>query len=219
MRKPLTTLSLMLALAPLTLLAQGTTAPVIDGELKTALEAPPDVARGKEAYAVCEACHRKDASGRANGIYPRLAGQHARVVLKQLVDIRSGRRHNPDMAPLVAEPVLTLQVMADIAAYVQGMPVAVNNGKGNGNDLALGKQLYDRDCAVCHGAAGQGDATAFQPMVAAQHYRYLLRELVNIGDGSRKNSQADMVKVLKPYSQTQLEAVADHMSRLPPPGR
>ena len=42
---------------------------------------------------------------------------------------------------------------------------------------------------------------------------------INIGDGSRKNSHADMVKVLKPYSQAQLEAVADHMSRLPPPGR
>jgi cytochrome c553 len=56
-------------------------------------------------------------------------------------------------------------------------------------------------------------------MVAAQHYRYLLRELVNIGDGSRKNSQADMVRVIKPYSQAELEAVADHMSRLPPPSR
>jgi cytochrome c553 len=54
-------------------------------------------------------------------------------------------------------------------------------------------------------------------MVAAQHYRYLLRELVHIGDGSRRNSQAEMVKVVKPYSQAELEAVADHMSRLPPP--
>ena len=201
------------------LLAQSTAAPVIDGELKTALEAQPDVARGKIAYEACEGCHRKDGSGRANGTYPRLAGQHARVVLKQLVDIRSGRRHNPDMAPLVAEPVLNLQAMADIAAHVQGLPVAANNGKGAGNDLALGRSLYDRDCAVCHGAAGQGDAAAFYPMVAAQHYRYLLRELINIGDGSRKNSHADMVKVIKPYSQAELDAVADHMSRLAPPAR
>jgi len=217
--KPLTTLSLMLALAPMPVLAQNTATPPIDGELKTALEAQPDVARGKAAYEVCEGCHRKDGSGRANGIYPRLAGQHARVVIKQLVDIRSGRRHNPDMAPLVAEPVLSLQAMADIAAYVQGLPVAANNGKGSGNELALGNKLYDRDCAVCHGAAGQGDAAAFVPMVAAQHYRYLLRELVNIGDGSRRNSHAEMVKVIKSYAQAELDAVADHMSRLPPPVR
>lgn len=210
---------LILILAPLAALAQSTAAPVIDGELKAALEAKPDVARGKTAYEVCEGCHRKDGSGRANGIYPRLAGQHARVVIKQLVDIRSGRRHNPEMAPLVAEPVLSLQAMADIAAYVQDLPVAASNGKGAGSDLALGKQLYDRDCATCHGAAGQGDAAAFVPLVAAQHYRYLLRELLTIGDGSRRNSNADMVKVIKPYSQAELEAVADHMSRQPPPTR
>jgi len=210
---------LILILAPLAALAQSTAAPVIDGELKAALEAKPDVARGKTAYEVCEGCHRKDGSGRANGIYPRLAGQHARVVIKQLVDIRSGRRHNPEMAPLVAEPVLSLQAMADIAAYVQDLPVAASNGKGAGSDLALGKQLYDRDCATCHGAAGQGDAAAFVPLVAAQHYRYLLRELLTIGDGSRRNSNADMVKVIKPYSQAELEAVTDHMSRQPPPTR
>jgi cytochrome c553 len=207
----------MLALVPPAALAQGAAAPMIDGELKTALEAKPDVARGKSAYEACEGCHRKDGSGRANGTYPRLAGQHARVMVKQLVDIRSGRRHNVDMAPLVTEPVLSLQAMVDIAAYVQGLPVAANNGKGGGCALALGKQLYDRDCASCHGAAGQGDAATFGPMVAAQHYRYLLRELVHIGDGSRGNSQAGMVKVVKPYSQAELEAVADHMSRLPPP--
>jgi cytochrome c553 len=56
-------------------------------------------------------------------------------------------------------------------------------------------------------------------MVASQHYRYLLRELVNIADGSRRNSNADMVKVVKPYSSAELEAVADYMSRLPPPAR
>jgi cytochrome c553 len=212
-------LPLILTFAPLAALAQGATAPVIDGDLKATLEAQPDVARGKTAYEACEGCHRKDGSGRASGNYPRLAGQHARVVIKQLVDIRSGRRHNPEMAPLVAEPVLSLQAMADIAAYVQGLPVAANNGKGSGSDLALGKQLYERDCAVCHGAVGQGDAAAFVPMVAAQHYRYLLRELVNIGDGSRRNSNADMVKVIKPFSQAELEAVADHMSRQAPPAR
>jgi cytochrome c553 len=217
--KPLTILNLMLALAPMTVLGQNAAAPVIDGELKIALEAQPDVARGKTTYEVCEGCHRKDGSGRANGTYPRLAGQHPRVVVKQLVDIRSGRRHNPEMAPLVAEPVLSLQAMADIAAHVQGLPVAANNGKGAGSDLALGKTLYARDCAVCHGTAGQGDAAVFVPMVAAQHYRYLLRELINIRDGSRKNSHADMVKVIKPYSQAELDAVADYMSRLPPPSR
>ena len=123
-------LSLMLALVSPGSWAQGPTAPASDGELKTALDAQPDAARGKLAYEACEGCHRKDGSGRANGTYPRLAGQHARVVIKQLVDIRSGHRHNPDMAPLVTEPVLNLQAMADIAAHVQGLPVAPTTARG-----------------------------------------------------------------------------------------
>lgn len=213
------TLSLMLALWPMASLAQTSASPTVDGELKTALEAPADGSQGKADYEVCEGCHRKDGSGRANGTYPRLAGQHAPVVIKQLVDIRSGRRHNPDMAPLVADPVLSLQAMANIAAYVQSLPVSASNGKGPGTDLDAGRRLYERDCASCHGAAGEGLAQAFYPMVAAQHYRYLLRELVNIRDGTRRNSHPAMVKVVTTYAPAELDAVADHMSRLPPPKR
>jgi hypothetical protein len=45
----LTTLTLLFALAPLAVLAQGTAAAAIDGELKTALEAQPDLVRGRAA--------------------------------------------------------------------------------------------------------------------------------------------------------------------------
>ena len=99
------------------------------------------------------------------------------------------------------------------------MPINANNGKGPGTDLTRGKQLYERDCAACHGASGEGDAAKFEPMVAAQHYRYLLREVIAIRDGSRGNSNAEMVKVVKPYSPADIEAVSDFMSQLPPPRR
>jgi cytochrome c553 len=217
--KTLTTLSLIPLLWPVASLAQSPALPAMDAELKTVLEARADAGQGKVDYEVCVGCHRKDGSGRANGTYPRLAGQHAPVVIKQLVDIRSGRRHNPDMAPLVVDPVLSLQAMANIAAHVQSLPVAATNGKGPGTDLDQGRRLYERDCAVCHGAAGEGLAQSFYPMVAAQHYRYLLRELVNIRDGTRRNSHPAMVKVVTTYAPAELDAVADHMSRLAPPKR
>jgi cytochrome c553 len=54
-------------------------------------------------------------------------------------------------------------------------------------------------------------------MVAAQHYRYLLREVQFIRDGDRRNSNPDMVKVIKSYTDTDMEAVADYMSQLAPP--
>jgi cytochrome c553 len=54
-------------------------------------------------------------------------------------------------------------------------------------------------------------------MVAAQHYKYLLREVTFIRDGDRRNSNPDMVKVIKPYISGDLEAVADYMASLAAP--
>lgn len=211
--------TLMLALWAASAAAQTPPWNDIKGDLKAALEAKADPARGALAFEPCEGCHRKDASGRVSGAYPRLSGQHAQVLMKQIVDIRSGRRSNPKMEPFIDDHVLSPFQIADIAHYLQQLPVGEANGKGPGIDLAHGKQLYDKDCVECHGPRGEGSATKFYPMVAAQHYRYLLREATLIRDGDRRNANPDMAKVIKAYSRADLEAVSDHMARLPPPAR
>jgi cytochrome c553 len=189
----------------------------IKGELKAALETRGDPARGEAAFEPCQGCHRKDASGRTSGSYPRLSGQHVTVLIKQIADIRGGHRSNPKMEPFIDDHVLSPYDISDIASYLQGLPISTENGKGPGTGVAAGKQLYDKDCATCHGVVGEGSAEKFYPMVAAQHYRYLLREVHFIKDGDRRNSHPDMVKVIKPYTSGELEAVADYMSHLPPP--
>lgn len=191
----------------------------VKGELKTALEATGDVKRGEASFEQCVGCHRPDASGRVSGAYPRLSGQHGTVLIKQIVDIRSGRRSNPKMEPFIGDHVLDAFQIADVAAYLTGLPIAAANGKGPGTLVAKGKDLFDRDCADCHGAKGQGNATKFFPMVAAQHYKYLLREVNFIRDGDRRNSNPDMVKVIKPYTSGELEAVADYMASLAAPAK
>jgi len=207
----------LLALWPVAMHAQTAVAVETAGELKTVLDLKGDPARGKAAFEDCEGCHRKDASGRANNATPRLSGQHASVILKQIVDIRSGRRLNEPMKPFVDDPALSLQVFADIASYLQALPVSGNLGKGPGSGVARGKDLFARDCAACHGAAGEGQAELFHPMVAAQHYSYVLRELGLIRDGGRGNSNPGMVALVKTYSPADLQAVADYIAQLPPP--
>ncbi|RZI39855.1 c-type cytochrome [Herbaspirillum sp. HC18] len=187
------------------------------GEKLLALKAKADPARGEIAFEVCQGCHRRDASGRVSGAFPRLAGQHASVLIKQMTDIRSGKRENPKMDPFVGGHVVTPQEIADIAAYLQGLPIPTNNGKGTGDNLARGKELFAKDCASCHGDHGEGVSEKFYPMVAAQHYKYLLREIRMIRDGERHNANPDMVKVVKPYSDGDMDAVADFMSRMEPP--
>lgn len=197
--------------------AQAPAAPGSDAQLSALLATPGDPARGKAAFATCEGCHRKNASGRSDGSIPRLTGQHASVIVKQVLDIRAGRRSNPSMLPYVMDPAFTMTHLVDISAYLQALPFEGSIGKGPGTDLARGKELYERDCAACHGASGQGDAAKFYPMVSAQHYRYLLREVIAIRDGSRGNSNAEMVKVVKPYTPAEIEAVSDYMSQMAPP--
>jgi cytochrome c553 len=202
---------------PLCAAAQAPTPVAAEGELKIALSVKADVARGAAAFETCEGCHRKDASGRVSGAYPRLSGQHATVLMKQITDIRAGRRYNPKMLPFVEDHVVTPYDIADIAAHLQRLPIATDNGKGPGTRVARGEEIYARDCVDCHGSRGQGSAGRYVPMLAAQHYRYLLRELNFIRDGDRLNADSEMVKVMKPYSPDDLEALADYLARMAPP--
>jgi cytochrome c553 len=178
-----------------------------------ALKAEGDKLRGEISFEVCQGCHRASALGRPDGSYPRLAGQYATVLIKQLTDIRAGRRDNPKMYPFADKHVIGPQDIADIAVYLQGLPSPPNNGRGPGVGLERAKMLYDDHCAKCHGDHGEGDADEFYPRVAGQHYRYLLREALAIRDGERRNANPKMVKVIKDYSDEDLTSVCDYMSR------
>lgn len=184
-------------------------------EKTEALALKGDAARGEAAFVICQGCHRVGALGRADGSYPRLAGQHATVLIKQLSDVRSGRRSNPKMLPFADHQSLSVQDIADIAAFLQQLPVPANQGQGNGSDLARGGNLYEKDCASCHGARGEGNAEQFYPRLSGQHYRYLLRENRMIRDGERRNANPDMANAIRNYSDEELVAVADYISRLP----
>jgi len=213
---------LILALWPLSLLAQEPANGKqvwneLKGEKLAALKLSGNAARGAEAFEICQGCHKRGAPGSVSGAYPRLAGQHATVLIEQMTDIRSGKRLNPKMEPFAEEHVLTVQEIADIAAYLQALPIPPNLGRGPGNALARGKELYARDCAACHGDKGEGNAEKFFPLVAGQHFKYLQREARFIRDGNRGNANPEMVKVIKSYGDDDIEAVADYMSGLAAP--
>ena len=178
----------------------------VSAEVLAAVALRGDAERGQSAFKRCAMCHRKDGSGRADGSIPRLSGQHASVIVKQVMDIHHGRRLNPAMKAVLEDTAPSPQTVADLAAYLQQLPVSG----------AIGKALYEKDCAVCHGGRGEGDAAQFVPMVAQQHHGYLRAELDQILGGERGNSHPDMVKVLQGYAKADLQAVADYMAQLPP---
>jgi cytochrome c553 len=73
-----------------------------------------DAAAGKAKSATCAACHGADGNS-ANPMWPKLAGQHAPYLEKQMKDFRDGRRKDPVMAPMAA--ALSDADIANLAAY------------------------------------------------------------------------------------------------------
>ena len=190
----------------------------MQGEKVEALALTGDVKNGEAAYEVCSACHLPSGSGRSDGTFPQLAGQHKTVLIKQIADIRAGRRDNPIMYPF-ATTLTDPQELADVAAYIQTLPIPPGNGRGPGTNLAVGEQLFQRDCVQCHGKQGEGNEEKFYPVLAGQHYEYMLRQIRNIASGQRRNANPDMVKIVKTYKDEELQAVVDYMSRLHWPER
>jgi cytochrome c553 len=192
-----------------------------EGEKIEALKMKGDVKRGKEAYEVCGACHLPSGAGRPDGTFPQLAGQHATVLIKQMADIRAGLRDNPTMYPFAIQ-LTDPQELADAAAYINSLCIPQDHGKYDGADaasqVAKGKELYEKQCKECHGGNGEGNKEKFYPVIAGQHYKYLLRQMTEIRDGKRRNANPDMVKVIKPYTNDQLVAISAYQSSLSMPG-
>jgi len=191
------------------------------GEKSEALQKKGDVKRGEEAYEVCGACHLPSGAGRPDGTFPQLAGQHSTVLIKQMADIRAGLRDNPTMYPFAAT-LTDPQELADAAAYINSLCIPVDHGKYEGADAAVqiakGKELYEKQCLECHGKTGEGNKEKFYPVIAGQHYKYLLRQMTEIRDGHRRNANPDMVKVINPYTNDQLVAISAYQSSLVMPG-
>ena len=192
-----------------------------EGEKIEALKLKGDKKRGEEAYEVCGACHLPSGAGRPDGTFPQLAGQHTTVLIKQMADIRAGLRDNPTMYPFAAT-LTDPQELADVSAYIESLCIPVEHGKYEGADAAIkvqqGKELYEKQCLECHGKNGEGQKDKFYPVIAGQHYKYLLRQMTEIRDGHRRNANPDMVKVIKPYTNDQLVAISAYQASLTMPG-
>jgi cytochrome c553 len=208
---PILAVLLAIALGALVSAATADEEPV--AELQAILALRGESGRGADAYATCAVCHGAEGAGRADGTFPRIAGQHAQVVAKQLVDIRAGRRRNPVMKRH-ADALIDPQELADVVAYVERLRAVEPPGRGAGNDLARGERLYRRDCARCHGLDGEGDGPAFVPMLGGQHYAYLARQVRAIAAGRRGNAHAAKERNVRAYSDPELLAVVDYAGRL-----
>jgi cytochrome c553 len=201
--------------------SQAEAAAMAAAERLEALAHGGDAAAGKDAYEVCSACHLPSGNGRRDGAYPMLAGQHTTVLIKQIADIRARLRENRNMHAFAAE-LRGARDVADVAAYIASLCIPPGNGRyelPDGNSrITEGQNVYDKDCKDCHGPQGVGDREKGYPVLAGQHYRYLLRQMSDIRDGYRRNADPDMVKTIARHGDPALVSLSAYLASLPPPG-
>ncbi|HEX5803945.1 MAG TPA: c-type cytochrome [Azospira sp.] len=155
-----------------------------------------DEEKAKEIYGPCAACHGEFGAGGKKGEYPRIAGQQPKYMYQQLKNFQSQARINLPMYPYTKErdlPDEDMRLVSDWLAQIQ-LPTRMPTFKGDEDaltrlqmvekvmlvprvegDIDKGGQLYQKQCASCHGKQGQGKGMF--PMLVGQYTNYLQKQL------------------------------------------
>jgi cytochrome c553 len=178
-----------------------------------------DAAAGKAKTAVCGACHGPDGNSMAPN-FPKIAGQGERYLLKQLHEIKDGKRVVLEMTGLLNN--LGDQDLADIAAFYAGQKSTV--GAADPNLVARGEALFrggklDQGlaaCIGCHSPNGSGNAQAGFPHLGGQHADYIRKQLTAFREGERTNDGDTMVmrSIAAKLSNKDIEALAQYIQGL-----
>ena len=161
------------------------------------LFAQGDAAAGQAKSALCATCHGADGNSQLS-INPKLAGQNASYLVKQLMDYKSGARANPTMTAMVA--ALTDQDVLDIAAWYSSQQVSLLGA--DLETLELGETLYRAGikdlsvaaCSACHSPTGNGNGPAGFPSLSCQHSEYTPLQLRAFRSGERQTDLRDMMR-------------------------
>ena len=207
-------LAIVVALIPWAVSTTATAANTARSDFDRALHAKANLQHGEELFQTCATCHGPTGNGADDGSIPRIAGQHFRVLVRQLVDYRYEMRWDIRMEHYAGRGLLKdAQSIADVAAYVAQLARDAPRNVGDGSLLRHGAQVYAQRCAECHGPKGEGERLVLVPRVAGQHYAYLLRQMYDGVDGRRPNFSAAHVRILARLERDDIVGVADFLSR------
>jgi len=169
------------------------------------------------AATVCMACHGEGGNSVVPN-FPKLAGQQASYIEKQLNEFLSGKRKNEVMAPFLAQ--FGKGDTAGLAAYYAAQkqtPGTVADPKL----AAAGKKLYEDGntesgvpaCMGCHMANGEGNER--YPRLAGQHQAYTQQQMADFKKGVRSNDKAKVMRaVAERMTEQEMQAVSEYIAGL-----
>jgi cytochrome c553 len=199
----------------------------------------PDLRNGEDINEVCAGCHGELGQGGKEGEYPRLAGQPATFLVRQLKLFRERSRPNLAMLEYVDHRQMPDPDIADIAAYLESielptrLPPVDESAPGYNalerlleakkvmqipqaaGDVEAGRKLYRKECGSCHGRKGWGDRKKAVPMLTGQYTNYLWRQVDKYLEGARiHDPEAPEDRLLAEFSQTELRDIFAYVSTL-----
>lgn len=192
----------------------------------TTVQAAGDAEAGQAKAATCVACHGVDGNS-AVPTFPKLSGLGHKYLLKQMQDIRDGRRPVALMAGQVDN--MTDQDLSDIAAFYDAQPRT--GGTAEPDKVSLGRKVYlggiaERQvpaCSGCHSPTGNGNGPAGYPAPAGQHADYVTAQLKMFRKGyddPAGRTNGGEAKIMRTtafrMSDMEIEAVASYIAGLQP---
>lgn len=184
-----------------------------------------DAESGKAKSVTCAACHGADGNS-AIAMNPKIAGQHANYIVKQLTEFKlasqtGGKegRNNAVMNGMAA--VLSEQDILDLAAYYSSQEST--QGEASEDAVVKGNKLYvggdlERGitaCIACHGPKGNGTSLSGFPDISGQHSDYIATQLKAFRSGERANSlNGMMADIAKRMTDEDIQVISSYVSGL-----
>lgn len=199
------------------------TAQAADKPASPETAAKVDVAKGRQvAEQICAACHNPDGNSTV-AANPKLAGQHADYLYKQLKNFKAegdkpAERINPIMGGMVA--ALSDQDMKNVAAFYASQ--TQTGEQALSQTIETGQKLYRAGdaarglpaCAACHGPAGAGIPAQY-PRIGGQFAEYSETQLKIFRTGERANDPNSMMRaVAAKLSDIEIKAISDYVAGL-----
>ena len=196
--------------------------PVVAAAQEKSAAVRPDLKRGQEiATSICAACHGADGNS-AISTNPKLSGQDAAYLLKQLNDYAKpasdkGARVNSIMTGILGG--ISVADRVHVTAYYASQPHKPGAAR-NRDTLELGQRIYRAGiperavpaCGGCHSPSGSGIPAQY-PRLAGQHAEYTVAQLRSFHDGTRRNN-VPMAQIASRLTEAEMNAVADYAAGL-----
>ena len=168
---------------------------------------------GVLAERVCVSCHGRDGASSTQEL-PSLAGQSAAAIYKQLLDFRTGARHDPFMTP-VAQALVPAD-LANLAVFYgrHAHPEGELGRRAQPFDYGVRRLVAQGDpsrriaaCNSCHVNGGNGPVET--PVLTGQQRQYLANQLRAYRDGRRRNDvESRMRNIAGQLTDAEIEGLA-----------